>query len=754
MSDFRMMHTPQGEQLLAQVHAGVPMQLTRVVLGNGIWTAAEQSSHDLTGLKAQRMSLAITGVTQSGDEAEVTAMLDNSALDAGFSCTEMGVYARPVIGEGSGEELLYMVGYLEPAKSSFVHSRNGTPMLIPVTVTIVVAGSGGVTIAFKNDFYYVTKSDLTKHDSDPNAHGVLMDSVRAHAPLVIVAGSADIWEGESTQLLIQDWHTYEWASEVKVRITDAGGADRTALWTVTPNLTTGRIDLTAPQVDADQTYGVAVQVWEHGLVRSKWTQPLTINVGDVPINRPAITAPAAGATGVGETPTITTGAFSADADQTHADTQMQIATDTGFAAIVRDTGSLGPVTAYEVPPGILTTGHVYYVRARHKGSDGNWSPWSPVSSFFTAASFIYVDRPVNTSPVAGAGEIGETPTLAASAYSTNGTGNHAHTRFQVDVAGGDFSAPVHDSGLLDAVTDYAVPAGVLDVDTQYIWRVQYTDDSAGPVASEWSSPTAFTTAAIFGVPWETWDEVAESTLAHPDCFVAKFENPNSGGNELGQGGEGLTDADRTIIQWGNFPGVSGGFRTAPRQAGYSHPIGVGSYCVMSVPAKVIEHLVGNPGMRWSVIAKVKDVKMTNSHIFSWGKSVQQPYAAIGLTSNTNTLWLNYGADKVSTPIPETGTIYLAWWSDGIELRCGWSTVRPTKWSDFHADKRTVATKVSAYSPVSRRLLPSDLVGCKANNYNTSHAAMNGFYPDSYSYATSIGLGYLVIARECLIDNNA
>jgi len=555
MSDFRMMHTPQGEQLLAQVHAGVPMQLTRVVLGNGIWTAAEQSSHDLTGLKAQRMSLAITGVTQSGDEAEVTAMLDNSALDAGFSCTEMGVYARPVIGEGGGEEILYMAGYLEPAKSSFVHSKNGTPMLIPVTVTIVVAGSGEVTIAFKNDFYYVTKSDLTKHDTDPNAHGVLLDSVRAHAPLVVISGSADIWEGESTQLLIQDWHTYEWASEVKVRITDAGGADRTALWAVAPNLTTGRIDLTAPQVDADQTYSVAVQVWEHGLVRSRWTQPLTINVGDVPINRPAITAPAAGATGVGETPTITTGAFSADADQTHADTQMQIATDTGFAAVVRDTGSLGPVTAYDVPPGILTTGHVYYVRARHKGSDGNWSPWSPVSSFFTAASFIYVDRPVNTSPVAGAGEMGETPTLAASAYSTNGTGNHVHSRFQVDVAGGDFSAPVHDSGLLGAVTEYAIPAGVLDVATQYTWRVQYTDDSAGPIASEWSSPTAFTTAAIFGVPWATWNEADEATLAHPDCFVVKFENPNSGGNELGQGGPDSIDS-RLLTQYANVPGAT------------------------------------------------------------------------------------------------------------------------------------------------------------------------------------------------------
>ena len=176
MSDFRMLHTPQGENLLAKVHAGAVMQLTRVVLGNGIWTEAELASRDLAALKSECMSLAITDVSQSGDEAVVTAMLDNAALESGFSCTEMGIYARP---EG-GEELLYMAGYLEPAKSSFVHSKNGTPMLIPVTVTIVVAGSGEVEIAFKSDYFYVTKAELARHATDSQTHADIRSSLEEH----------------------------------------------------------------------------------------------------------------------------------------------------------------------------------------------------------------------------------------------------------------------------------------------------------------------------------------------------------------------------------------------------------------------------------------------------------------------------------------------------------------------------------------------------------------------------------------------
>ncbi|GFM38323.1 phage tail-collar fiber domain-containing protein [Desulfovibrio psychrotolerans] len=740
MSDFRKMRlTPDGRELLALAHQGTPLEFSAIVLGNGVWTEAQQADASVSALVSQKVSVTITKITQTGDSARLEALLTNAALVAGFSITEIGIIAaHPTRGN-----ILYMVDYCAPEKASYIQSKDGVPIEVPLAIDVLVASSQDVTLTIDDRFFGATRQDISDHNNRPDAHGVLLDSVRAHAPLVIVAGSADIWEGESTQLLIQDWHTYEWASEVKVRITDAGGTDRTALWTVTPNLTTGRIDLTAPQVDADQTYGVAVQVWEHGLVRSHWTQPLTINVGDVPINRPAITAPAAGATGVGETPTITTGAFSADADQTHADAQMQIATDSGFAAIVRDTGSLGPVTAYAVPPGILTTGHVYYVRARHKGSDGNWSPWSPVSSFFTAASFIYVDRPVNTSPVAGAGEIGETPTLAASAYSTNGTGDHAHTRFQVDVAGGDFSAPVHDSGLLGAVTEYAIPAGVLDVATQYIWRVQYTDDSAGPVASEWSSPTAFTTAQTFLTPWPEWDEMHEMTLAHPDTFVCLFDNPNAGGNELGSGG-GLSGTAATLVQGGNLPGATGS--PGRRTFDAAH--------YLTIPEAVLQMLCRT---QFTLVLKRGPTNNVQGSAitFHLGPSVAAPVYLVSMG-----MW--HGAGNTSFEITVAGAniwdykhlvasyveeqalfgnadLYFAIWSDGANVRVGISKVKPTKLSEIavHAVAQIPPSSFALGTPNASKLN-------RINNYvyNAQYWPLNGAYH------------YLVVSRECLIDNNA
>lgn len=65
-----------------------------------------------------------------------------------------------------------------------------------------------------------------------------------------------------------------------------------------------------------------------------------------------------------------------------------------------------------------------------------------------------------------------------------------------------------------------------------------------------------------GVSWDDWDEEEEGTLASSDTYVCLFENPIAGGNEVGQGG-GLSENSRTLVEYGNAPGVPGATGSPP-----------------------------------------------------------------------------------------------------------------------------------------------------------------------------------------------
>ncbi|MGE4298900.1 MAG: phage tail protein, partial [Desulfovibrionaceae bacterium] len=109
---------------------------------------------------------------------------------------------------------------------------------------------------------------------------------------------------------------------------------------------------------------------------------------------------------------------------------------------------------------------------------------------------LAVATPVLTAPASGATDVIETPTLRSSAFSTRFSDvTHAATQFQVDLATGDFSSPVHDTGALGAVTQYVLPLGVQSVSTAYKGRVRHRDASG--LWSEWSDPVSWTTRAEF-----------------------------------------------------------------------------------------------------------------------------------------------------------------------------------------------------------------------------------------------------------------
>jgi hypothetical protein len=84
-------------------------------------------------------------------------------------------------------------------------------------------------------------------------------------------------------------------------------------------------------------------------------------------------------------------------------------------------------------------------------------------------------------------------TLVGTAFSDPDTDDfHAASRFQVDLAGNDFSSPVHDSGTLTGSITQWSATGLMPA-TDYVSRVRYQDSTGW--WSEWSVATAgaFTT---------------------------------------------------------------------------------------------------------------------------------------------------------------------------------------------------------------------------------------------------------------------
>ncbi len=112
-----------------------------------------------------------------------------------------------------------------------------------------------------------------------------------------------------------------------------------------------------------------------------------------------------------------------------------------------------------------------------------------------------IAAPTGVSPTAGVTDIGETPTLTSSAFAAIGLSDtHAASRWRVYLVYPSV-ALVHDSDWsASALTSYAVPSGVLSVNTVYAWTVEHRGAVLGD--SPPSAATGFTTATVFWNPYD------------------------------------------------------------------------------------------------------------------------------------------------------------------------------------------------------------------------------------------------------------
>ncbi|MDO9140943.1 MAG: DUF1566 domain-containing protein [Methylobacter sp.] len=109
----------------------------------------------------------------------------------------------------------------------------------------------------------------------------------------------------------------------------------------------------------------------------------------VSVNTPSITAPTNGATAIGATPALTTGAFGITGDtDTHYSTDWEIWTGAGRTGtlIWSSINDAANKTTIAVPAATLSVSTTYYIAVRHKGTTYGYGGYA-ASSFTTAASF-------------------------------------------------------------------------------------------------------------------------------------------------------------------------------------------------------------------------------------------------------------------------------------------------------------------------------------------------------------------------------
>ncbi len=181
------------------------------------------------------------------------------------------------------------------------------------------------------------------------------------------------------------------------------------------------------------------------------------------------------------------------------------------------------------------------------------------------------DQPINISPVSGATNVTQTPTLVSSGFSSSGD-THAKSRWQVSTVS-NFASILYDSGAVDDLTSHTLTTSSVNLQngTIYYWRVKHEGTSTG--WSDWSLATPLQVSVVSGVQWwivpgvYTWqcpEGVFEVDIAiAPDTEPTSFSNLLVGSAVAVQGwtngvnlpearadGAAVSDSDGNIYYFG------------------------------------------------------------------------------------------------------------------------------------------------------------------------------------------------------------
>lgn len=288
------------------------------------------------------------------------------------------------------------------------------------------------------------------------------------APVTLTGSIGNLYINQSVTLTITNFNIF---STYSVAVS-AGSVSRSGdSITVTAPSTSGTITLTVT-MDGN-------------------AYPFALTVQAAGIETPTNTSPSNGAYLSSTSPTLTASAFSwIGASDTHASSDWQLATDSGFTNIVASvTASTTSKTSW-TPTGLSLT-QTYYWRVRYNGTTNGTSAWSTAFSVSPSS----VATPTNSTPANAATSQGKNPTLNASAFATVGaTDTHASSDWQLATDSGFATVVQSQTASTSNKTSWTVAD--LTINTTYYWRVRYNGTNTG--TSQWSTAFSFTTAASFG----------------------------------------------------------------------------------------------------------------------------------------------------------------------------------------------------------------------------------------------------------------
>ena len=194
------------------------------------------------------------------------------------------------------------------------------------------------------------------------------------------------------------------------------------------------------------------------------------------INAPSITAPTNGATNQGPYTAFTASAFSSNiAGQTHASSDWQVATDSGFTTVVKSTtNDVSNKVAWTITDG-LPSNATYYARVRYKSDGGYISNWS--TTVILSTKPYYVATPSITSPTEAATNLGPTVTVTTGAFASDVSGEtHTSTDWQVATDSGFTS--VFAQSINDTTNKVSWTTPALTANTTYYLRARYKGSSS------------------------------------------------------------------------------------------------------------------------------------------------------------------------------------------------------------------------------------------------------------------------------------
>lgn len=165
--------TMAGTNTIAEANASKQALIfTKIVIGAGDMPASIPRA---TALTDKRLELAITKSVKTGDgQFMVQGLLSNKNLEAGFYAREIGLMAKA--GE-NGQEVLFSYtnggNYVD-----YIPDKN-TPMdSYTFTITTVVGNAEKVQ-AIVSDNGVASVHDLEAHNTDPGAHGGLLQNLKS-----------------------------------------------------------------------------------------------------------------------------------------------------------------------------------------------------------------------------------------------------------------------------------------------------------------------------------------------------------------------------------------------------------------------------------------------------------------------------------------------------------------------------------------------------------------------------------------------